>query len=499
MKKKNLALMMVLSAGFLIHGISTAHADENVFLKEIDLSKENGFWEGIDFSNAEHYTGTIDENGEWNFTKVPKETEVKLAKYTDDDYRDISEVRDVIDERDALVEKFRNLKKKFTEVEKDATALPTDEEKKEAQAQWDKGSLGFYDKMGSSEAVEVFKSLPSRNGVGYKASTGPKYLEINKITNKIDEHDSRSLENMKKGIESIRDVNAKRHKDGGIDGIKLSVIGISDFDMAVAQANANYSKDIIEHSSVYGPPYENLAWTNGDINAPEAIERWWDKEKVVFDFLREKGLSSRKQMEEYIANNEGDIKNKFWSPQVGHYLNLVDDLGWGANFWRHEDTISSGYGINTNGSIYPITKSLVMNPESPINRTVYSIDDYEKRFLTYYTDLKSIIKDNKKIVDKSALEEIASLKSEMTGLKGQIDSCEQNLKNLKKKNVVYLELRDTIKDNRATVDAVQYLLENSPKKIAHARAKILKLLDESKVICEQAEALLKKAGITFDF
>ena len=88
---------------------------------------------------------------------------------------------------------------------------------------------------------------------------------------------SRSLENMKKAIEALKVVNEKRQKDGGIDGRKLSVLQISDFDMAVAQANANYSADKNGHAGIYNPPYENLAW--GPATAESALSRWWDREK----------------------------------------------------------------------------------------------------------------------------------------------------------------------------------------------------------------------------
>ena len=490
--------MMVLSAGFLIHGVSTAYAyDIDDATADANAYIDQFMWYEEDYDTMQEKIRKSEETQAQKPTNNNQENPSK-DKYTDDDYRGFDEVRDVINERDALVEKFRSLKKKFTEIEKQATAIPTAEEKRAAQAKWDKGSVGFFEEMGSSEATEVFKSLPSKTGYGYNPSTGPKYLAANKITNKIDENDSRSLENMKIGIESIREVNAKRQKDGGIDGKKLSVIGISDFDMAVAQANSNYSSKILEHSSVYSPPYENLAWANCDKSTSFAIKQWWDREKPVFDYLRSKGLKNRDEMESYINRHEEEMSKMFKNPQVGHYTNLVDDLMWGYD-WSPEDTISAGFGLNTKGSVYTYTKSVVMNPSSPTNRTVYSIDDYEKRFMKYYNDLDSIIKGNKKIVDQDKLEEMTSLKGEMTALKSQVQAKTKSITGLKKKYKVYLDLRETIKDNRATVGGVQYLLENSPKKIAHAREKILKLLDESKAICEQAESLLKKAGIIFDY
>ena len=489
---------MALSAGFLIQGFNTAYADDlDDATAEANAYIDQFMWHEEDYDQMQKDIERAEKEGTWTvtytYTNEPSED-----KYTDYDYRSIDKVRTVIDERDALIAKFNYLKKQFTEIEEKTTVTPSPEEKSQAQAQWDKGAVGFYEAMGSSEAIDVFEKLPAKPGYGYSPSTGAKYLGANVIGSKISKEDSRNLDSMKNSINDLRVVNEKRQKDGGIDGKKLSVFGISDFDMAVAQANANYSSNVMGHASVYNPPYENLFWAGGSFTAEDAVRGWWDDEKVLFDYLRSLGLRNRDEMQEYMSIHKDELTPKFKYLKIGHYTNLVDDLMWGYE-WSPKDTISAGYANKKSStSMYPTTISIVMNPEAPTNRTVYSIDDYEKRFMEYYTDLNSIVKDNKKIVDKSGLSEMSRLKGEMSGIQGQIDKVEKNLRVLKNENRVYLELRDTIKDNKLTVEATKFLMQHSPKKIAHVRSVLVDLMNESEAICRESEALLMKAGVYFN-
>ena len=69
-------------------------------------------------------------------------------------------------------------------------------------------------------------------------------------------------------------------------------------------------------------------------------------------------------MEAYIDRNKDAMKARFKNPQVGHYLNLVDDLGWRASRTQSEDSISAGYALKKKRllSIHKI------NSNEPINR-----------------------------------------------------------------------------------------------------------------------------------
>lgn len=467
MKNKNLALIAVLSAGFLIHGISTAYADDPMTLRS-------------------------------ESSLIPSETgpEIK-TRYT------IEDIPSLENDVNYLIKEFEEVEAQIKNVEENGVTKPTAEEKAAAQAQWDKGSIGFFEENGSYEAINVFRSIPSKNGVNYKESTGPEYLYLNRIGSKIDKGDSRSLENMKYGIESLRVVNAKRQLDGGIDGRSLSTIGISDFDMAVAQANANYSNTNRNHASVYGPPYENLHWGGPGFTAEDALEGWWNEEKLVFDYLRSLGLRSRDEMESYIARNNEEMRRKYRNPQVGHYLNLVDELGWGRQWWRGEDTISAGYARNFDDSRYGTAAiSIVMNPSTPTNRTVYSIDDYEAKFLAYYNKLDNIVNKNIKAVDKGSLEEITMLKNKSSKIEKELKEKKDILAKLKKEkaklnhnNEKYIKLKKSVEDNRIVVKAAQFLLDFAPEKVAHVKPRLLNLIANSEAKVKKAQAILAKNGM----
>ncbi|WP_299033866.1 hypothetical protein [uncultured Anaerococcus sp.] len=486
MKGKNLALMAALATGFIIQGASTSYAND-----QFDAYIDEFMWYEEERDNPEINPDSIYKKKEYkqNYEENLENTNIANDKseYTVKDLQNLeAEVNSLDQEYDKLQEDIKAL-------EKEAVVEVSESEIAEAKAQWDKGSVEFFEANGSYEAIEVFKSIPNKNGMNYEPSTAPKYLELNRIGNKIDENDSRSLENMKISIESLEAINEKRQKEGGIDVKSLAVFGISDYDMAVAQANANYSSQYIEHSSVYGPSYENLAWSYSDPTTKEAIRQWWDEEKPVFDYLRSLGLKSRNEMEAYIDRNKADMERRFKNPQVGHYTNLVDDLMWGYS-WSPKDTISAGYALRKTGK-YPYTKSIVMNPSDPTNRTVYSIDDYEDRFLTYYNDLYSVVHLAKKILNEEAFVNMAKLIKKSNKLEGEIKSKKASLEKVRKKQATYIKLQETIEKNRITTAGAKFLLKNSPKEIAHVRPQLLQLIKESEAICRQAENVLRKAGM----
>lgn len=487
MKNKNLALIAALSFSFMTAGLSTAHAasDDLVKYESEDPSQEEAIFAEDDY-DIEEISLAEDDYGIEELTMADDE-----KVYGEDDIPSLE--KDVND----LIKQFEDLQKQIKGIEEDGVTKPTAEEKAIAKAQWDKGAIGFYEANGSYEAIEVFKSIPAQNGVNYDPSTGPVYLNINRLGSKIDDNDSRNLDNMKVSIESLREINAKRQSDGGIDGKTLSVFGISDFDMAVAQANANFSSQHMSHSSVYGPPFENLAWSYNDPSAQKAIDQWWNSEKPVFDYLRAKGLKTRTEMEDYIARNKSAMKAKFGNPQVGHYLNLVDDLSWG-NYWSPKDAISMGYALKKTG-VYPFTKSLVRNPSAPTNRTVYSIDDYEARFLAYYTELNNIVNLDIKTVDENAMAEANKLKKEADALKKEIDVKKEVLNKLYKESKdreEYTNLQKAIERNRVVIEAAQFLLDFAPQKVANVRPQLLQIIEESNKYVRMGEKLLIKKGYT---
>lgn len=238
--------------------------------------------------------------------------------------------------------------------------------KAEAQKQWNKGSVGFFEQNGSAEALAVFTTEKTTRD-------NTSYLDP---TRNAGADDSRTLERMKKSIENIELVNAKRQSDGGIDGRQLSVLKINDFAMAVAQANANWSARKIGHATAYNPPYENLYWGPSD-SARDALSGWWDAEKRDFDRLRAQGMTTREQM---------DAELRPQSKSVGHYTNLVDDLMWGHGYGNADSKVV-GYAVRP--GLYGYVQSLGLSPRD--TGTAYSIAEYKQLFMTYYNGLKDAI------------------------------------------------------------------------------------------------------------
>ena len=255
----------------------------------------------------------------------------------------------------------------------------SDEDKQKAIEQWAKGSVGFFEANGSTQALAVFTT----NKTG---SDGTSYLDP---TKNAGENDARDLDRMKMSIEAIAEINKKRQSDGGIDGRKLSIVGINDYCMAIAQANANFSNNKFDHAQVYQPPYENLYWgpattANGNMSP---LSGWWDEEKVIFDYLKtEVGLKSRNEMINYIASHQQELQKKFpnfISIAVGHYTNIVDDLMWTSGKVGRDSKVA-GYAIRP--GMYGYVHSLQLSPSEV--GTTYTYEDYKARFMNYYNDLK---------------------------------------------------------------------------------------------------------------
>ena len=245
-----------------------------------------------------------------------------------------------------------------------------------------------------------------------------------------------------RSIDAIGIINDKRQKDGGIDGRKLSILKISDFDMAVAQANANFSAYKTDHATVYNPPYENLSWHPKEgLDTPSkffesSLHGWWDEEKKLFDYLRhEKKLKSREAMSAHIKANREDIKGDFGTTAVGHYTNLVDDLMWKEG-GSSRDSQSVGYAVRPGQ--YGYVKSVVLNPTIR-DKGLYSVEAYKRRFLDYYQDLKDVMEGNKSI-SKDDKKKLADLRAQLAGIKKKVNDKEAEIAKLDAVSYTHLTL-----------------------------------------------------------
>ena len=120
--------------------------------------------------------------------------------------------------------------------------------------QAEKGSLGFFEEMGATEAVNVLKNS------SYRA-----YTEAGAV------NDATSLDNMKAALDMIDNCNLIRANLG------LSPLTVTDYMMAVAQSNANASAYILTSTRQYNVA-ENVAWASSD-----PFRVWYVNEKKLYD------------------------------------------------------------------------------------------------------------------------------------------------------------------------------------------------------------------------
>lgn len=424
----------------------------------------------------------------------------------------------------AYEEELENLKKKTKE------AL-SQEDIDKAKAQWARGAMGFYETMGSQDALDVFTKPV--NASKYSGQNSAKYLEAN--GENLKENDSRDLDRMRQSIEYIRKLNEIRKKRGGIDNRPLSIVGISDFEMAVAQGNANYSQDKKNHATQYNPPFENLYWGFTE-DADTALKSWYSEE-YVFDYLRSLGYKSRTEMDsakltdeqraglaKYYAEKLGNddqakksAQRMAQHPMVGHYTNIVDHLMWPDDYSKRDSTVA-GYAYRhssytqslaphyTQGK--PTVQSMVLNYRKNTDVSfraaggssskIYTVDEYLKRFDNYYNDLKKKMEgkpgisseDSQKIKDLES--KIAELKKQIQDTKASYDTEVGQINNeIKAIDDKIQELKDANKDYESKKDALNKELEESNKDLAANKEKLDTLLDEKKEL--ESEKASKEA------
>ena len=461
------------------------------------LEKEQALKRLIDENKQEaQYQTEIIQDNQTNITRTRAEKE-KLEEELSQAGSDKEGLKSVIskmqeqlnnleNQKKAAQEKLEEAEKEVLEAEAAMNGILSEADKEAAQVQWDKGAVGFYETMGSQEALDVFTQKDNAKSTYLKASR------------EAGVDDSRTLDRMKKSIQETKAINAKRQSDGGIDGRSLSVLGISDFDMAVAQANSNYSGTTnpedpfgkpFKHAKVYSRPFENLSW--GRWSVDKALEAWWDKEKRVFDYLRmEKGLKSRIEMDNYISNHRGEIQQRFGNVgSVGHYTNLVDDLAWGRFSLGDNQTI--GYAIRPE-NYYGSVISMVLNP-SPVGK-VYSIEDYEKRFNDYYTSLDQ----RRRGIAVPTAEDRRKLEAAQETLRqaeSDLNTISQNIRDIQSefdtKNSELNAIDNELKNIQTNIEEKTSGIQKSENTIALAQKKLDKALLNQSQANENLDALVQ--------
>lgn len=314
-----------------------------------------------------------------------------------------------------IKDQLNSRQKELEDLQKQAKNSVTEKQKAEAIKQWKEGSIGFFRQNGSQQAIDVFKKLPNASKNKWNSKI---YLDANK---KYHENDSRDLNNMLFSLEALKKVNAKRQHDKDFKGRKLNVLRVSDYDMAVAQANANYTSAILNkygedyqkvHAKIH-PQNENLTWGAWAYDPDRSIEFWWDEEKAYFDKYKNEVNTNINDLDKKVREKLGN------SYTIWHYAQM-SDLEY---FFKGQNpTKSAGYAIGQG------VASSVFNKQA--NQKTYSIVEYENRLKTYINNLEKKIK-AETIQDKNLLQKIKNVQSTIDDLKNKLSAKEAEIANVK--------------------------------------------------------------------
>ena len=320
-------------------------------LKDYDEAK-NSYEDKLEQYNAvKSEVASLEEELESDKQELPKVESDKPAKYS------------------ALEQSLNSLNSKQSELATKREAY------EKACTDYNKGSIGFFEYVGATDAINAIRTC--------------KYASY---TSEGAANDATGLENMKEAITFVKKGNEYRAKEGTDpqNGKALSDLLITDYMMATAQADANYSTNNIAHAVQFDVA-ENLAW-----GYPNPYTGWYDAEKAEY----------QSGVREFMS--------------IGHYINLVN----------------SSYGITgfayARGGMYGYVHGQTFL-WSTSSQKAYTYDEYYNRFMEYYNRVTSEMNILKPEIDSlnatiSSLEsESSSLRNEYDGLCNKAESLRQSI------------------------------------------------------------------------
>ena len=232
----------------------------------------------------------------------------------------------------------------------EAARAALEESKAEAQAQFDRGSLGFFEAMGAEDAVAELQ-------------TDYRFQEVDEVTGQTGYRiaddtrigaadDATHLDNMKAAIGWLPEANKLRESDG------QPALPVSDFLMAQAQVNINWSQQLPRGHS--GNGWDNLSW-----NYENPFDGWFHRERPIYFEARQQGRDP-------------------FSAGAGHYMVLVNP-----------EMRATGFAVNTEEFFYDGYPWSIAHAQTFAHNwtpeTTYTVAEYTERFNTYYDGLVDAI------------------------------------------------------------------------------------------------------------
>lgn len=248
----------------------------------------------------------------------------------------------------------------------------------EASEKLQRGSLGFFEEMGSSKAVSILK-------YSLDHSFDLQQDGFNPVTTIGRVQDATDLNCMGVAIRQLYAVNEIRLDDPYSSGVNKQPLQVTDENMAAAQVYANYahyfpfthmSNDVYAAPGTYG---DCLFWSNLPIDGAGPDSFYQEKDSV------EEYLASHPDWQSMDVRELCNDMRRYAT--VGHYLLMVNPFDHPD--YRYD---TCGYGINavSNG----VAESLTLGYSSDGNvGTRYSVSAYMDRFTRYGLRVRQEVQD----------------------------------------------------------------------------------------------------------
>ncbi|WP_194948897.1 CAP domain-containing protein [Actinomyces trachealis] len=273
----------------------------------------------------------------------------------------------------------------------------------EAAAEYNKGTVGFFESVGATDAVAALTTSTAGEG-------GTAYREASFLGAAGDATD---LESMRKALEAIRYANEFRAKEG------LPPYKVSHNLMAAAQIYANWTSsknDLVHHEGVKvdSEQYmqaegENLA---GGHNGLGAVEAWYAEKRIWDQAVKDGVVTEADKANAYkVFTEHEDLYYR-----VGHYLNLV--MPW--------DGTATGMGISDVPGHYRAVAGEYARKDSPASAGAQDLDTYEKAFLSYYNRVKAA-KDSGAAKIQAAKDQAAAARAAAQAAQKTLDAANMTL------------------------------------------------------------------------
>ena len=345
----------------------------------------------------------------------------------------------------------------------------------DAQAQIDKGSYGFFEAQGATEAMQV---------IDYMMSDA---VEESRRINLGDAHDATSLDLMKVSIEMAATGNKLRTTDNNFPN--LEPLKVSNTMMAIAQANAVHSADPYSGNTVDH-------WANIDGGLGAVNNNWSTGENLAWGFR----LPTHKEDSGYVEgtdvlksemsaysgwyNAEKKTFEEGGDGETGHYANITHNdyvtTGFAiSNDSRNHNCFAQEFGFGEYYTAYnPITGTYrqVSFSLHPDDMRLYTVEEYYDLFMDYYNTVMD--------AKKNSEADLASAREALDALNAQDEGVFID-------QAAVAEAKQKLEDAQTTLDAANTALSQanlSAEETARTVIEASDAIDAAEETVETAEA-----------